>query len=321
MRHASWFGLPLAAAWLAVAGPGAAGEPETGALAPQAGKPEPTYLGQMVCRGCHAVEADHWDATIYARIFLEKPRNELQTRACESCHGPGSLHLTNPADPGLIVAYTHRAGASVETMNGMCLQCHAGGARIEWRGSIHELQGLACSDCHNPMSRESPRGLTGRESVSRTCFTCHPQQRSQFRKRSHMPLLEGKITCSDCHQPHGSYTEPLIRADSVNQLCYQCHAEKRGPFLWEHAPVVESCLNCHLPHGSNHDALLVTLPPFLCQECHAQSGSFSHPNDLLTSGNLMGAIDPDERLLNRACLNCHAQIHGSNHPAGVRFHR
>ena len=52
---------------------------------------------------------------------------------------------------------------------------------------------------------------------------------------SHMPIREGKITCSDCHNPHGSVTEKLIRQASVNEVCYTCHAEKRGPFLWEHA--------------------------------------------------------------------------------------
>jgi len=30
---------------------------------------------------------------------------------------------------------------------------------------------------------------------------------------------------------------------------------------------------------------------------------------------------PDDRLMNRSCLNCHTQIHGSNHPSGPRFHR
>ncbi len=157
-------------------------------------------------------------------------------------------------------------------MNGMCLGCHSGGTRIYWSGSAHERQELACSDCHNPMTEQSPRGLLAKQRVSQTCFSCHPEQRAQFRKRSHMPLPEGKIACSDCHAPHGSSTDPLLRADSVNQLCYQCHAEKRGPFLWEHAPVVESCLNCHHPHGSNHEGLLVSPAPFLCNQCHDQPG-------------------------------------------------
>ena len=93
-----------------------------------------------------------------------------------------------------------------------------------------------------------------------------------------MPLPEGKMSCVDCHNPHGSATRSLLNADSVNDVCYTCHAEKRGPFLWEHAPVRESCVNCHQPHGSNHDKLLVGARPYLCQQCHnlsvGHSGTF-----------------------------------------------
>ena len=168
------------------------------------------------------------------------------------------------------------------------------------------------------MANFSVNGLLRKAGISQTCFSCHQQQRADFHKRSHMPLPEGKISCVDCHNPHGSATDPLLKADSVNQVCYQCHAEKRGPFIWEHAPVRENCLNCHYPHGSNHDMLLITARPFLCQQCHSNTG---HPNDLLTRANLVGGIRADERIINRSCQNCHAQIHGSNHPSGVRFHR
>jgi len=281
----------------------------------------PRYLGQAICQSCHQVEADHWSATSHGRVFSGAPRTELAARGCEGCHGPGSRHVQAPSDPERIIAFTRASGATVERMNAMCLQCHTGGARIYWRGSVHERQQLACSDCHNPMARQSVVSLQVRESVSDTCFSCHPQQRAEFRKRSHMPLLEGKIACSDCHEPHGSPSDPLLRGDSVNQLCYRCHADKRGPFLWEHAPVVESCLNCHRPHGSNHEWLLVAIPPFLCQRCHAQTGGFGHPNDLLSVGNLAMGVDPDERILGSGCVNCHVQIHGSNHPSGARFHR
>ena len=49
--------------------------------------------------------------------------------------------------------------------------------------------------------------------------------------------------------------------------------------------------------------------------------AFSDPNDLLSSENLAGGLAPDTRLVNRGCVNCHSQIHGSNHPSGARFHR
>jgi DmsE family decaheme c-type cytochrome len=278
---------------------------------------QPGFVGEATCRGCHTLEAEHWSTTIHARITTDS----IEKAGCESCHGPGSKHILTPSDRDQIIAFTRDSNTPVETMNQMCLACHRGGERIYWSGSIHERQDLACSDCHNPMAAQSPRALLAEKSVSQVCLKCHPTQRSEFRKRSHMPVLEGKVACSDCHQPHGSSTDPLLRTESVNVLCTGCHAEKRGPFIWEHAPVVESCLNCHHPHGSNHEALLVAPAPYLCNRCHGDVGSFGHPNDLLVGGNLANGARPDERLLNRGCVNCHAQIHGSNHPSGARFHR
>ncbi len=282
---------------------------------------QPEYVGEAICRGCHAQEAKHWNDTVHAEVFRRAKSGDPGARACEACHGPGSRHVASGGQPADILAFTRGSRAAVEEMNAACLACHASGARIHWTGSTHEAEGLACSDCHNPMTRTSATGLLRELTVNQTCFTCHPAQRAEFRKRSHMPLLEGRISCADCHQPHGSITDPLLRADSVNHLCTSCHPEKRGPFLWEHAPVTESCLNCHRPHGSNRDALLTTSPPFLCQECHAQLGLANHPGALQTRANLAGGRRPDERVVNRGCINCHVQIHGSNHPSGARFHR
>jgi DmsE family decaheme c-type cytochrome len=279
------------------------------------------YIGESACRACHPVAAEHWSRTLHGRLFRERPRNELEARACEACHGPGAEHLTDPDAPGKLVAFTRERGAQVAVQNASCMQCHSGGGRRLWRGSVHERADLACSDCHDTMASVSRRGLLRREGISETCFSCHPDQRREFRKRSHMPLLEGKVSCVDCHEPHGAHTPSLIRADSVNQLCYRCHTDKRGPFLWEHAPVSESCLGCHLPHGSSRLALLRASPPVLCQQCHLQSSIFGHASVLLTRDELATGRRPDERLMNRGCVNCHSRIHGSNHPSGARFHR
>jgi len=294
----------------------AAREPDA-SLLPEAMR-SATYIGTAACAGCHRDIKDHFSHTAHARRLAQSPRNEFEARNCEACHGPGSEHQTDPGAHGKIVGFDRTAGVSVQQMNGMCLQCHAATERIHWAGSVHDVNGLACSDCHNPMAQFSARALQRRESISATCFGCHQQQRLQFQKVSHMPLPEGKITCTDCHNPHGSPTDPLLKADTVNHLCYTCHQEKRGPFLWEHAPVRENCLNCHNPHGSNHEFLLVTARPFLCQQCHSH---LRHPNDLQTRAELVGGPFPDERLIGRSCQNCHSQIHGSNHPSGVRMHR
>ena len=281
------------------------------------------FLGLEVCQGCHRVETEHWSDTVHAAAFLKNPRSALERRTCEACHGPGARHVANPNDPGAIVAFTRDANRRPEQQNAICLNCHADGSRLHWPGSAHDGEALACSDCHNPMSRISSTGLLRERDANTTCFTCHPTQRTDFRKRSHMPLFEGKVSCVDCHQPHGSSTDPLLRADSTFDLCTSCHADKRGPFLWEHAPVTEGCVSCHLPHGSNRDNLLVTSPPFLCQQCHAQIGVANHPIDLQTPGNLPSGSgeNRDPRFMARSCVTCHAQIHGSNHPSGARFYR
>ena len=205
---------------------------------------------------------------------------------------------------------------------------------MHWPGSIHATNKLACSDCHNPMARFSANGLMKKAGITETCQTCHQQQRAEFRKKSHMPVPEGKMTCEDCHNPHGSSAKRLLKADSINELCYTCHAEKRGPFLWEHAPVRENCMNCHAAHGSNADKLLIQSRPLLCSGCHSTTGTMGHAlwgnNTLGNTGsavsptNLNGAAlgnAPNKRMTGRSCQNCHSTIHGSNSPSGARFQR
>ena len=219
--------------------------------------------------------------------------------------------------------FTREWGTPVEEQNRACMACHQGGERLHWAGSIHEANQLACSDCHNTMGRFSAQGLLRNASVSETCQGCHGQQRAEFRRRSHMPLPEGKMSCIDCHSPHGSPTRPLLKADSVNDTCYACHAEKRGPFLWEHAPVRERCTTCHLPHGSNHDKLLTAARPYLCQQCHTSpalhAGQSFRGDQTAQAAGAGGSQSP--RMIGRTCQNCHSQVHGSNHPSGARFQR
>ena len=76
--------------------------------------------------------------------------------------------------------------------------------------------------------------------------------------------------------------------------------------------MIESCANCHDPHGSNHESMLKMAKPRLCQQCHIET---SHPDQPLRAGH---------RRRNKFVLgspaDCHVNIHGSNHPAGLRLH-
>ena len=289
----------------------------------QAAAPAATYIGEIRCLECHGQENKHFSETMHAKTFRQKPANELQARGCEACHGPGSNHARNATDRTALIGFTKQWGSPVATQNGQCMACHDGGNRLHWDGSNHARSKLGCADCHNTMQKASANSLLARQSISDTCSQCHREQRAEFRKRSHMPLPEGKISCADCHNPHGSSTRALLNADTVNDVCYSCHAEKRGPMLWEHAPVRENCVNCHSPHGSNHDKLLVAARPYLCQQCHnlpvGHNSTFYRAGQTAAGALLGGGQSP--RVIGRTCQNCHSQIHGSNHPAGARFQR
>src|SRR3974390_2553688 len=172
-----------------------------------------------------------------------------------------------------VSAASYRSGPgarprSAQKNTAICLACHEKGDRTYWSGSVHEVRNVACTNCHTVMKSVSAKFQLKTPFQPETCFQCHKDRRAQMFRSSHMPIREGKIVCSDCHNPHGSVTAALIKENSVNDNCYKCHAEKRGPLLFEHNPVRENCLNCHDPHGSINQSSLKMSLPRLCQECN-----------------------------------------------------
>jgi DmsE family decaheme c-type cytochrome len=246
-------------------------------------------------------------ASYYASLTPAQPESKNAPARPVPAFVTASAPVGGLSVGGIISFRSNDPGRTAEQNNAICLNCHERGERVYWPGSVHEERGVACSNCHTVMANVSARFSLKTAFQPDTCFQCHKDRRAQMFRSSHMPFREGKIVCSDCHNPHGSVTEALLKENSVNDNCYKCHAEKRGPFLFEHAPVRENCTNCHDPHGSINYASLKISMPRLCYECH----TIGHGQAGINSNFTMG----------RACLNCHTSIHGSNSPAGGVFQR
>lgn len=258
---------------------------------------QPGYVGTDTCATCHE------DAV----AAFKKTPHAASDKGCEGCHGPGQAHVDGSGDKAQIRQF--KALAAAES-SGVCMECHNKAGQKHWVGSSHDSRGVACVNCHSVHPKGTvPKALLAKSQLE-LCTGCHLQKKAQLLRPGHMPVREGKLQCTSCHNPHGTPNDRMLLQTSVNQNCYTCHAEKRGPFLWEHAPVRENCLNCHDAHGSINEKMLKVKQPLLCQQCHQTA---SHPGPAYPAMSRYA--------FNQGCMHCHPTIHGSVHPSGNRFFR
>ena len=293
-----------------------AGVPEN---APNAGAPY-SAKGADTCLTCHedpeVVDLFH---TAHAQPKDARTPFGKGGLQCEACHGPGGNHAKRvkkgESRPSMI-KFGRTADTPVGVQNAMCLGCHEKTAVANWHMGPHDVNSVSCAACHD--SHMAKDAVLTRATQPDVCYTCHVAERSQFQKVYAHPVRQGKLACSDCHAPHGTVAQKQLVRATVNDTCYECHAEKRGPLLWEHQPVTEDCSACHAPHGSSNPGMVKLRGPLLCQSCHSQQG---HPSFGYGPSGLPGNAAPATALALGNCMNCHSQVHGSNHPSGSSLTR
>jgi DmsE family decaheme c-type cytochrome len=310
--------LAIGAAQAAGPGPQTTGAPAP-ATAAQAPATAPTpqasaadYVGAETCVTCHSDKAsDGYSTSPHARA--SNPRTPASAQGCETCHGPGKAHVAAGGTPETIKRFNAIAARDASAT---CATCHTRAEHTWWQGSAHDSRNLSCVTCHSVHAPKSARAQLKTASVTATCQSCHKQQAMKLQRNAHMPVREGKMECSTCHNPHGSTNVKQLRVGNwVNESCVSCHTEKRGPFLFEHAAGREACSTCHDPHGGSNDRMLVARTPMLCQRCHIGT---RHPSTIYDATQF---ANKSVRVIGRSCVSCHSNIHGSNHPAGNMFLR
>src|SRR3989338_2715136 len=201
-----------------------------------------------------------------------------------------------------------------------CATCHEKQYK-EFRLSTHsriatseQVEGgpQGCEICHGPGSVHAEKGggrgtMISPRNKPEICFTCHMEKKIEFKLPYHHPVLEGHMSCADCHDLHGPEARPWTSTSlqDINEACFKCHADKRGPFPFAHGALRDGCTICHKVHGSITDKMLVARDSNLCLRCHIQS-SFPNIGDRNHGSNL--------NLTQGTCWSagCHNAVHGSN---------
>ena len=201
-----------------------------------------------------------------------------------------------------------------------CATCHNRGEHALWDGSQHDARNCRCMTCHSVHAPKSGTAQLKAATQPQLCATCHRDKVAKLDRSGHMPVREGKMQCSTCHNPHGATNVKLLRkGDSIAELCTSCHADKRGPV---------SVGARAGPRRLRRPATIRTARR--TSACSSPSRRFSvsaatsarGTRARSTTRRLIGAgATPSIRIYARSCVTCHANIHGSNHPSGQRFIR
>ena len=179
-----------------------------------------TIVGSESCAKCHATITRGFHDATHAHLTAKAEDGTTKNVSCESCHGPGSLHVKSGTRTTII-----NPKISPDT----CTQCHAN-TRSEFSLPYTHpvLAGqISCNHCHEPHAGDANPVTGGTKNLAATmnatCAKCHPAQAGPY-VFEHEAMREG---CVACHSPHGAVNDKMLKARN-NAVCYQCHFQPQA---------------------------------------------------------------------------------------------
>ena len=234
-----------------------------------------------LCDGCHSVNYNARTKTV----------TEWNV-GCEKCHGPGSEHVKQPVGATIVNPARLNSFKAADT----CIQCHSQGKPLtnpiegeyyDWPVGFH-----AGMDLQSVWELEEHKlGVT-----NFTHFgdgTSH-KNRMQGNDFVQSLMYTRGVTCSSCHDPHGTANNADLRKPA-QQMCRTCHAPNgangpRSTSIEAHThhqagSAGSECIACHMPRTSQTIA-----------NVNVRSHTFKFVTPKLT----------DDFQIPNPCLGCHA---------------
>lgn len=236
------------------------------------------------CGECHSTGYSTWPADTHQDELpgIVGTWNEPGVQ-CESCHGPGSLHVSNPQGIRMLIDRSSQA----------CLTCHASDSEmvitnglIDHTDAFGDLPAgkhttLACLDCHDPHMGVVQLRQAQKPTTKTTCADCHWQQASYQKNSIHLGM---RLACVECHMPR------LIQNATGDPMKFM--GDIRTHRMVIDATQIEQFITVTTAGGTQTQQALPQIGlNFACRHCH---------------GSGLGSPKTDEELL-KGAENYHAR--------------
>jgi predicted CXXCH cytochrome family protein len=250
---------------------------------------------QAFCENCHSTNqlGNTEEQQLGYAAVQDSRYHDVQ---CESCHGPGLEHVTNPDATQPLAPLD----VGVDLTFG-CGECHSGSHHPfvdEWTQSAHGERGTSmqtreeCVSCHEGRAALEVFGVDA----------------EYIEKDQSQPL---PIVCGVCHDPHDATNGGQLRfsvsaANIDKNLCMRCHQKRAVPELERagsgpHSPQGPLLLGQEvgwIPPNFQHDETRIVSThgternPNLCATCHVRDLQFTDDDGVTvnTAGHLFKAI-------------------------------
>ncbi|MHB1457818.1 MAG: cytochrome c3 family protein [Armatimonadota bacterium] len=279
----------------------------------------PSFVGSVACKACHTKVYDPIAASPHGKLFTEESLSP-EIKGCESCHGPGSIHVGSAGKTRLSIPKAENPAAVNKTCGACHFKSESSKAPKEWQNlsssnwvrTMHGRRNLSCLSCHTGHPDANNKTLI--KPVTEICLDCHvslledaPGKKSAY---THSPVATGK--CIMCHDPHGNAGTSMMVKD-MKSVCEKCHKTDDPKLVTAHSnyPIAGSqCNSCHDPHSHDHKGKLIgakrhmPFKPGQCQTCHTKP----------VAGKPIGLVKPSNDL----CFSCHPA--STLMPAGENAH-